>query len=398
VPPTVAHEQAVFLRARAGGPAGVFAAVIIAAVIIAAALDAAVVALARHRQPPPESRKPAASVYATLTLIGAFAHRFTRSLPDLCRNVTLVRKWEVPMRRSSIALFLRSLDNDYQQRLRDDALAVAGWLGFTVKVMAAQNDSARQCAQIAEALAPPAVDDLAAVLVSAVRDDVLDHLAREAGKAGVGWVLLNREASYLENLRNEFPALPVFGVTPDQTEIGRIQAKQVKALLPQGGSVLCVTGPSKTSSSQRRLEGLKSELPAPYVVATLEADWTSEGARLAVDRWLEQPNAAPLPALVCAQNDEMALGVRQALRDAASRRNQPALAELPITGCDGSPALGQRLVRQKRLWATVALPSAAGPALEWLARWKDGADRPPVHVTLPVTSFPDLSALAPAGA
>jgi ABC-type sugar transport system substrate-binding protein len=303
------------------------------------------------------------------------------------------------MRRSSIALFLRSLDNDYQQRLRDDALAVAGWLGFTVTVMAAQNDSARQCAQIKEALAGGSTTDLAAVLVSAVRDDVLGELAHDAGVAGVGWVLLNREAAYLEGLRNEFPALPVFGVTPDQTEIGRIQAKQVKVLLPQGGAILCITGPAKTSSSQRRLDGLKDELPAPYVVTTLEGDWTSEGARLGIERLLEAPGAADhLPALVCAQNDEMALGARQALRDAASRWNRPAVAELPITGCDGSPALGQRLVRQKRLWATVALPSAAGPALEWLARWKDGADRPPVHVTLPVTSFPELSALTPSGA
>jgi ABC-type sugar transport system substrate-binding protein len=303
------------------------------------------------------------------------------------------------MRRSSIALFLRSLDNDYQQRLRDDALAVAGWLGFTVKVMAAQNDSAKQCAQIAEVLRGTDVGDLAAVLVSAVRDDVLDDLAHAAGKVGVGWVLLNREAPYLEVLRNQFPTLPVFGVTPDQSEIGRIQAKQVKALLPHGGTILCVTGPAKTSSSQRRLEGLKAELSSLYAVVTLEADWTSEGARLGVERWLGLDGAADrLPGLVCAQNDEMALGARQALRDAASRWNQPAVAELPITGCDGSPALGQRLVRQKRLWATVALPSAAGPALEWLARWNDGADRPPVHVMLPVSSFPELSALTPADA
>jgi ABC-type sugar transport system substrate-binding protein len=303
------------------------------------------------------------------------------------------------MRRSSIALFLRSLDNDYQQRLRDDALAVAGWLGFTVKVFAAQNDSSKQCLQITETLTDPSASDLAAVLVSAVRDDVLDQLAHKAGEAGVGWVLLNREAPYLEVLRNEFPSLPVFGVTPDQTEIGRIQAKQVKLLLPQGGVVLCVTGPAKTSSSQLRLEGLRAELPASFKVSTLEADWTSEGARLATERMLAEPNADQrLPALVCAQNDEMALGVRQALRDAASRWNQSSVADLPITGCDGSPALGQRLVRQKRLWATVALPSAAGPALEWLARWNDGADRPPVNVTLPVSSFPELSALAPAGA
>jgi ABC-type sugar transport system substrate-binding protein len=300
------------------------------------------------------------------------------------------------MRRPGIALFLRSLDNDYQQRLRDDALAVAGWLGFNVKVAAAQNDPSKQCAQILEALAEPGVTDLAAVLVSPVRDDVLEECARKAAAAGVGWVLLNREGIYVERLRAEFPAVPVFGVTPDQVEIGRIQGRQVSLLLPHGGPVLYITGPAKTSSSQRRIEGFRKELDGDFSVTPLEADWTSEGARLALERWLqaEDPDRVT-PALVCAQNDEMALGARQALRDAASRSNEPTLAELPITGCDGSPALGQRLVRQKRLWATVALPSAAGPALEWVARWRDGADRPPLHVTLPVSSFPDLSSITP---
>ena len=53
------------------------------------------------------------------------------------------------MRRRGIALFLRSLDNDYQQRLRDDALAAAKRAGFNVTLYAAQNDGARQVAQIA---------------------------------------------------------------------------------------------------------------------------------------------------------------------------------------------------------------------------------------------------------
>jgi ABC-type sugar transport system substrate-binding protein len=89
----------------------------------------------------------------------------------------------------------------------------------------------------------------------------------------------------------------------------------------------------------------------------------------------------------------MALGVRQALRDAASRRGEPDLAALPITGCDGSPGLGQRLVREKRLAATISVPSASGPALEWLARMRDGGERPPAEVILPVSSFPEVAKL-----
>ena len=57
----------------------------------------------------------------------------------------------------------------------------------------------------------------------------LADVARQAAAGGVGWVLLNREASYLPALRAEFPGVPIFGVTPDQTQIGRIQAEQVRA-------------------------------------------------------------------------------------------------------------------------------------------------------------------------
>src|SRR5688572_30845912 len=130
------------------------------------------------------------------------------------------------MRRRGIALFLRSLDNDYQQRLRDDAMTAAKRAGFNVALYAAQNDSTRQVSQIAEALGGQGAADLAAVLVSPVRDEGLEELARRAAQAGIGWVLLNREGVYVEGLRNESTGLPVFGVTPDQDQIGRIQAEQ----------------------------------------------------------------------------------------------------------------------------------------------------------------------------
>ena len=83
------------------------------------------------------------------------------------------------------------------------------------------------------------------------------------------------------------------------------------------------------------------------------------------------------------------------LRDVASARGNPALAQMPITGCDGSPDFGQRLVREKRIRATVTLPSVAGPGLEWVARARDNHERPELHVTLPVRSFPELSKLSP---
>ena len=93
-----------------------------------------------------------------------------------------------------------------------------------------------------------------------------------------------------------------------------------------------------------------------------------------------------------AHNDEMALGVRQALRDAASQKDLP-LATAYITGCDGSQTFGQRLVREGRIKATVIMPPASGAAIEWIARVRAKSELPPVRVLQAVTSFPLASSL-----
>lgn len=296
------------------------------------------------------------------------------------------------MAREVIGLFLRSLENDYQQRLRDDALATAAHLGFRVKVFAAYNDPNQQGDQVARAMTGTGADELLAVLISPVFDESLAGVARLAGSAGIGWALLNREANYLEGLRADFPKLPIFSATPDQVEIGRLQGRQAKAALPSGGHVLYIMGPINTSSAKRRLEGMQQEMAgSTWTVTLLDGDWTSEGARLVTERWLEGPGLeAPRPGIVCAQNDDMALGARQALRDAGSRRGDSKLGEVPVTGCDGSPGFGKRLVREKRLLATVEVPSASGPAMQWIARARDGGERPPATVMLPVNSIPPL--------
>jgi ABC-type sugar transport system substrate-binding protein len=300
-----------------------------------------------------------------------------------------------PMARDVIGLFLRSLENDYQQRLRDDALEKAVHLGFRVKVFSAQNDPAKQTGQITKAMSGTDKDELAAVLVSPVFDESLAEAARGAGLAGVGWALLNREAGYLDDLRGEYPQLPIFSATPDQVEIGRLQARQAKAVMPGGGHVLYIRGPASTSSARRRFEGMQQEMNGGnWTVTVLDGDWSGEGARLVTERWLEGEGLElPAPGIVCAQNDDMALGARQALRDAGSRRGESGLGEVPVAGVDGSPGFGKRLVREHRLLATVEVPSASGPAMQWIARARDGGEHPPAVVMLPVNSVPALHEL-----
>ena len=223
-------------------------------------------------------------------------------------------------------------------------------------------------------------------------DAGLSDAIREAAEAGVDSALLN-EGSFIDEIHAQYPNRAIFAVTSDQTEIGRIHGHQVRTLIGNVGRVLTVTGPMSTIMAQQRLAGLKEILGSDFGVLELNADWTSERARMEVERWSEGLVAdTELPSMFVGHNDEMALGIRQALRDASSKKDLP-LAIPNITGCDGSQTFGQRLVKEGRLKATVIMPPSSGAAVEWIAKARTRSVMPPVRVMQPVTSFPALSAL-----
>jgi ABC-type sugar transport system substrate-binding protein len=233
-----------------------------------------------------------------------------------------------------------------------------------------------------------------AVLVSGVRDADLVPVAHEAAEAGLEWAVLN-DADFVDEVRQKHPNRAIFTAAGDQTEIGRVQAQQIRALLGNQGRVMCVTGNVRNIEAHRRLEGLRQGLDGGFEVVEVNADWTSEGARRAVETWATGiASKDDVPAAFVAQNDEMALGVRQALRDIDSRLDWP-IGGSPIVGCDGAEDFGQRLVREGRLKATVIMAPGSGAAIEWVARVRSGGELPPPHVVMPVTSFPALPKLKP---
>jgi ABC-type sugar transport system substrate-binding protein len=292
----------------------------------------------------------------------------------------------------TIGLFLRSNDNDYQQRLKELGLKEAKRHGFDLLIESAQNDGNKQVEQIRAAIKDAEKTKLTAILVSSVRDEVLPEVVYEAAEAGLDWALLN-EGLFIDEIHDKYPKRAIFVVTPDQTEIGRIHGRQVRALVGDSGKVLCVTGPMNTIMAQRRLEGLKEILGSDFEITELNADWTSERARMEVERWAKGLSSdSALPGMFVAHNDEMALGTRQALRDASSQKDLP-IATSFITGCDGSQTFGQRLVRESRLKATVIMPPSSGVAIEWISRIRTKNELPPVRVIQPVTSFPALGSL-----
>jgi RNA polymerase sigma factor (sigma-70 family) len=291
-----------------------------------------------------------------------------------------------------IALFLQAQKNDYQQLLWEDCQAAAGRHGMSLRAFSADHDPTRQAAQIREVLAEGKRSRPDVMLVSPVREADLPGLASEAGHRGVGWVLLNRWSKSLPELRARYPLLPIFSVTPDQYEIGHVQGRQFRSLLPKGGKVVYVRGRPGTSSAERRHEGVRRELAGSGIrLRAIDGDWSSEGGERAMAGWLDRKPPGRLARVVVgAQNDSMAAGARQALAAAAQELRRDVGA-VHVTGCDGASSFGQRLVANGILTATVLVPPVAGRAVDEVVRMWAGGVAPPPEIVLDVLSYPELT-------
>lgn len=275
-----------------------------------------------------------------------------------------------------------------------DARAAAQRLGFELEILDAGDNAVLQIQQLFRHIHAPEEQRPRALVVQTRVPDGLERLARNAATAGIGWVLLNRTAGYIDALRGEHSGLPIFSVTTDHEEIGRIQARQFQALLPRGGAVLYVQGPPETVAAQARLKGMESEAQGKGLeVKIVSGEWTEASAERAVSAWLRLKSSESFhPDLVGCQNDAMAVGARAALS-----AHRPDWAHLPFTGCDGLPESGQRLVREGRLAATIVLDSCAGPAVELLARLTDTGEVPPAGIVIPPRSLPPVGELGARG-
>ena len=215
--------------------------------------------------------------------------------------------------------------------------------------------------------------------------------------AGIGWVSLFRRAPYVDELRRSHPQVPVFMSSPDHTAVGRIQGRQIRALLRDRGQVLFVKGMASSSSTLERFVATEEELRSSGVeiISQIDGNWSEDVAAREVERWLRLMVAFKDKRvdLVACHSDAMARGARRGLRAAADALGRPELALLPVLGADGLTDVGRQMVDSGELSATIVLPSPAGPALQAI----DGAlfrgVAPPPEILLPPRGYPEESAL-----
>ncbi len=285
-------------------------------------------------------------------------------------------------------------DNDYQTEQAIAAEQAARRLGLHAEILYAENDSITQSQQLLSAIQSVPNSRPHGIIFEPVGGTALPQVARAAASAGIGWVVLNREASYLAQLRKENSA-PAFAITSDHIEIGRLQGLQMGALLPKGGSALYIQGPSDNSAARERTEGMNQTKLANIQIHMLKAKWTSESSTRAVQSWLSLTTSQKARIdLVAAQDDSMAMGARRALEQFTDASNRERWLRVSYIGCDGLPKTGQEWVRRGFLKATVYIPPNTPLALEMLARALSGGSQPPeVTLTAP-KSLPPLEALA----
>jgi ribose transport system substrate-binding protein len=282
---------------------------------------------------------------------------------------------------------LTNRDNDYQAEQSASASEVAARLGVKINVIYANNNAVDQCQQLVKIIQDKEQRP-DAILVEPVGTPMY-QVAKAAVAAGIGWGILNREAEYIPELRR-VASVPVFAVSPDQEEVGRIQGKQLAAFTTEG-NILYIEGPSTSSAANLRTKGMLSTKPSKVEMKVLRGDWSERGAHQAVKSWLSLSTSSQLriQAVVC-QNDAMAMGAREAFTGLPAAAREQWL-NTPFTGCDGVTKTGQEWVLSGQLQATVVIPAMAGLALEMLVKAASIGSMPAERTLCAPRSFPAIS-------
>jgi len=283
-------------------------------------------------------------------------------------------------------------ENDYQREQARELAQTAGRLGAEVQVIYADNDAIEQGQQLLGIIQGPANRRPDGIICHPVGTG-LTQVAQAAVSAGIGWAIINRDIDYIATLRGP-QRPPSFCISIDQKEVGHIQARQMIALLPKGGSVLYIQGSTGIFSAEQRTLGMQALKPENIQVRMVRGRFTEDSGYHAVNSWLRLSTSQQTQIdLVCSQNDNMAIGARRALEQEGGR-----WANLPLIGCDAVGELGQSRVRKGTLAASIVLPTTAGLALETFVSAYQKKMQPPEHTVLKPESFPSEKELAPLAA
>jgi len=293
------------------------------------------------------------------------------------------------MNNSNVVVALTTRDNDYQAEQASAVSDMAARLGAKIDIIYAENDAVNQTQQLIKII-QNSERRPSAILVEPVGTG-MPQVAKAAVAAGIAWGMINSEPDYIAELRRG-GTVPVFSVSTDQSEVGRIQGAQIGALVPEG-NILYIEGPSNNTAAQLRTKGMLTTKPGSVTLKTLRGDWTERSGHHAVESWLSLASSRQLQVkAVISQNDVMAIGARKAMSN-LTEADREKWQGMPFTGCDGVTKTGQEWVRRGQLQATIITAPAAPTALDMLLKAINAGAMPPEHTLIPPKSFPEVAEL-----
>jgi ABC-type sugar transport system substrate-binding protein len=298
------------------------------------------------------------------------------------------------MKKLNFLVSLITNENDFQLEQAKASEDAARKLGVSVQITYAANDAINQSQQLLSVIQSSG-EHPDAIIVEPVGGTGLPHVARAAVSAGIGWVVLNRETDYISQLRSVSPS-PVFCVSANHLEAGRIQGQHMAAFVPKDGTAFYIQGPSTTAAARQRALGLDQTKPVGIKLIHFKGNWTEESAYKAVSSWMKLSTSKKTQIdMVVGQNDDMAMGARKALQEQADMEVRDKWLSVPFSGCDGLQKTGQAFVRSGLFAATIVIPPNTSVAMELLTEcFRSGKQPSELVLTTPV-SFPPLEDLGP---
>ena len=224
---------------------------------------------------------------------------------------------------ATLGVSMAQFDDNFLTTVRGSMQARAQELKAQIQFEDAQSDVGRQLNQIQNFIAQR-VD---AIIVNPVDSDATPRMTRLVTHAGIPLVYVNRMPG-----DKQLPARVAF-VGSDEKQSGTLQMTEVCRLLHGKGDIVVLIGELSNQSSRQRTQDIYDVIARPecHGIRVLEkqpANWKRTEAADLMTNWL---SAGLRPQAVVANDDEMAIGAIQALRQAK------LLAQTVVAGIDATP-------------------------------------------------------------